>query len=254
MKLKDAIDRELSACEAAKGVKVLIAVESGSRCWGFASPDSDYDVRFVYARPKDEYLSLKRVHDTIEWRLDEELDVVGWDVSKFLTLMRGSNPQTFEWISSTIVYRELPCFQEVRDIAPLCFNPVKNAHHYLGMVRKHDSRYLRNGNVNRKRYLYCVRGILACRWAARVRKPVPMAFGELADALLEPEMRPLVDELIEVKRQGHEKERCEPIKPLEDWILAQLDQLEDEIALLKAPKSVEWPVLDRVFIDCLDLC
>ena len=92
----DAIQHELSACEHAKGVRVLLAVESGSRCWGFPSENSDWDVRFVYARPKDDYLRLESVRDNIEWRLDDDLDVVGWDISKFLRLLRGSNPTAFE--------------------------------------------------------------------------------------------------------------------------------------------------------------
>lgn len=248
----DAIQLELSACEHAKGVRVLLAVESGSRCWGFPSENSDWDVRFVYARPKDDYLRLESVRDNIEWRLDDDLDVVGWDISKFLRLLRGSNPTAFEWLGSPIVYREEACFETVRELAPRCFSPTSSAHHYLGMAKKHNMRYIRNGNTSKKRYLYAVRALLACRWSIEERQPVPMAFEELKQAMLEPGMVPLVDELVESKRCGLEKEHCDPISELDDWILAQEEDLEVGIANLTGDtKRLPWSVLDEIFLEIL---
>ena len=107
------------------GVEILLAVESGSRAWGFASTDSDYDVRFVYMRPVREYLRLDKVRDVIDWRLDDDLDIVGWDVFKFLGLLVKSNPTAFEWLGSKIVYMEDDRFQSVRNVAPRCFDPKK---------------------------------------------------------------------------------------------------------------------------------
>ena len=91
MGMRETISEELLAVEREKDVRVLLAVEAGSRAWGMASEDSDYDVRFVYVRREEGYLRLEDVRDTIEWRLDETYDVVGWDLCKFLRLMRGSN-------------------------------------------------------------------------------------------------------------------------------------------------------------------
>ena len=248
----EAIQRELSACEHAEGVRILLAVESGSRCWGFPSENSDWDVRFVYARPKDDYLRLESVRDNIEWRLDDDLDVVGWDISKFLRLLRGSNPSAFEWLGSPIVYREEACFEAVREAAPRCFNPASSAHHYLGMAKKHDMRYIRNGNTSIKRYLYAVRALLACKWSIEERQPVPMAFEELKAAMLEPDMVPLVDELIESKRSGLEREHCEPISELNDWVLAQEEVLRVRISELKGTaEQVPWSVLDKIFLEII---
>jgi len=86
-----AVSHELRCLEAAEGVRVLLAVESGSRAWGFESPDSDFDVRFVYVRPIEYYLRLQSTRDVLEWRLDEVLDVSGWDLDKALRLMRPTH-------------------------------------------------------------------------------------------------------------------------------------------------------------------
>ena len=191
----------------------------------------------MYVRRTNDYLRLESVRDTIEWRLDEELDVVGWDVAKFLRLLRGSNPTAFEWLGSTVVYREDPAFNAVRDVAPKCFNPVTHAHHYLGMATKHSVRYLRSGNATLKRYLYAVRALLACRWAIAEQRPVPMAFEELKAAMLEPDMVPLIDEIVGVKRSGAEADRCEAIPELDEWVFWQEAELNQRISSLKAPQK-----------------
>ena len=97
---------KLHEIEKENNVKILLAVESGSRAWGFASPDSDYDVRFIYVRPKEDYLRLENVRDVIELPIDDVLDINGWDLQKTLRLLYKSNPTLFEWFSSPIVYLE----------------------------------------------------------------------------------------------------------------------------------------------------
>lgn len=91
------IAAELARVEREQEVRILYAIESGSRAWGFASPDSDYDVRFIYARPRDWYLSIEARRDVIELPIAGDLDVNGWDVKKALTLLCKPNP-----VSSTL--------------------------------------------------------------------------------------------------------------------------------------------------------
>lgn len=246
--MREVILNELRECERAKGVRVLISIESGSRCWGFASEDSDYDVRFVYARPQIDYLRLEGVRDTIEWRLDEELDIVGWDVSKFLRLLRSSNPTAFEWLGSPIVYCEEERFHEVRELAPRCFNPVAHAHHYLGMATKHSVRHIRSGRVTLKRYLYATRALLACKWAIEEQSPVPMAFGDLCDALLDDNLRSLIDQIVETKVHGMEGDQQEAIPELDAWIYGMESDLKDRISGLTVPKKVSWNDVNCVFL------
>lgn len=100
------IMRRIKAAEQEHNVKVLYAVESGSRAWGFASPNSDYDVRFIYAHPKDYYLTIdiEDKRDVIEYPIVDEIDINGWDIRKALKLFWKSNPAFIEWLQSPIVY------------------------------------------------------------------------------------------------------------------------------------------------------
>ena len=100
------IERRLAVIEAEDGVEILFAVESGSRAWGFASPDSDYDARFVYRHPRNWYLSVREARDVIERPILDDYDVNGWDLRKALRLLLKSNPPLYEWLRSPIVYRD----------------------------------------------------------------------------------------------------------------------------------------------------
>ena len=82
MNYKDIIADKLKEIEKSENVKILHAVESGSRAWGFESPDSDFDVRFIYVRKIDDYLKLQDTKDFIDWELNEVLDINGWDLKK----------------------------------------------------------------------------------------------------------------------------------------------------------------------------
>ena len=109
---KEILDK-LHEIEEKEHVKVLHAVESGSRAWGFASPDSDYDVRFIYMRSTEDYLRLDECRDVIEWQLDEVLDINGWDLKKTLMQFKKGNATLFEWANSPIVYYTTDVWRQV---------------------------------------------------------------------------------------------------------------------------------------------
>ena len=109
--MRDRILHQLQQLEKTEGITILHAVESGSRAWGFPSPDSDYDVRFIYIRSCEAYLRLEKRRDVLELPIDEELDISGWDLDKALRLLHGSNPTLFEWCQSPIAYKTTPLFQ-----------------------------------------------------------------------------------------------------------------------------------------------
>ena len=138
-------------------------------------------------------------------------------------------------------------FEMVRDVAPRCFDPVAHANHYRKVAVKNNARNLASEKCTHKRYLYAIRALLACKWAIEEQRPVPMAFSELSEAMLEPKMAPLVTNLVESKRNGHEKGACEPIPELDAWIFAQEEALRAKIGTLESPKMVEWPILDEIF-------
>lgn len=100
------IMNKLESIEQEHGIKILYAVESGSRGWGFASQDSDYDVRFLYIHPTDWYLSIEERKDHIEYPINDLLDINGWDIKKAFLLFKKSNPPLLEWLSSPIVYAD----------------------------------------------------------------------------------------------------------------------------------------------------
>ena len=104
--MRDLIIQKLKEIEKTENIRILHAVESGSRAWGFPSSDSDYDVRFIYVRPPEFYLKLEKTRDVIELPINDMLDINGWDLKKTLQLLHSSNPTLFEWMSSPIVYRQ----------------------------------------------------------------------------------------------------------------------------------------------------
>ena len=108
--LHQRVRNELARVESECQVRVLFACESGSRAWGFASLDSDYDVRFLYVHRRDWYLSVEDRCDVIEEPIADDLDVSGWELRKALRLLRKSNPPLLEWLKSPVVYRHDPVF------------------------------------------------------------------------------------------------------------------------------------------------
>ena len=245
--VRRAVVAELERMERAEDVRVLLAVESGSRAWGFASPDSDFDVRFVYVRPVEHYLRLEPARDVLEWRVDEVLDVDGWDADKALRLLRGSNPSLFEWLASPIVYAEDPAFAVVRELAAECFSPVASAHHYLSMGRNHLAA-LAGETVRLKKCLYTMRAILAARWVVAERAPAPMLLRDLVDAGLEEPMRGLAAELLEAKTAGGERGERPRIAAFNAWAAGALAQVTGALADLEPPAPVPWERLDEVFL------
>ena len=243
----ETIRHELVTMERQEGVRVLLSVESGSRSWGMASEDSDYDVRFVYVRPLREYVRLDGGRDTIEWRLDEVLDVTGWDVSKFLRLMRGSNPTVFEWLAATIVYGESPDFAPVRDVSGRCFSPKASSYHYLGMERGNVRTHLKGETVGAKKYLYAVRALLAARWCLEEGVPAPMLMRDLMDAKLPAQMMPVVEDLLSTKAAGKEHQQIAHIPELDAWISCEDELLYAMAQAAVAPPKVSWDVLNEVF-------
>lgn len=262
-----AVSHELRRLEEAEDVRVLLAVESGSRAWGFESPDSDFDVRFVYVRPVEYYLRLQSTRDVLEWRLDEVLDVSGWDLDKALRLMRGANPSLFEWLASPIVYAEDSAFAAVRDLAADCFSPVSSAHHYLSMVRTNmsgltgttrkadeaDKAAVAGETIRLKKCLYAMRAILACRWVVAERVPVPMLFRDLVDAQLEASTRGLIDELLEAKAVAGERDDYPRIPALSTWAAGAVAELEEDVADLVPKPKMAWERLNDVFLGFLGM-
>ena len=142
--VRETILEKLNEIEKRENIKILHCIESGSRAWGFASPDSDYDVRFIYVRPKEFYLRLDKTRDVIEWQLDDTLDINGWDVQKALTLLHKSNPTLFEWNSSPVVYKTTDEWQKISAIINRYFVAKSGLYHYISTAKSNYREYLKS--------------------------------------------------------------------------------------------------------------
>jgi uncharacterized protein len=222
------IIQALDEIEAAHGVKVLFACESGSRGWGFASPDSDYDVRFVYVHKLPWYLTVHAPRDVIELPISDELDVSGWELRKALQLLRKSNPTLLEWLDSPVVYREDAAFAaRMRGFVPAFFSGQGVRHHYLSMARKNFRGYLQGDAVRLKKYLYVLRPLLAVRWIDGGRGMPPMRFADLAQATVDdPALVAEINGLLEIKMRAGEAEYSARWPAIHDFIVAELARAE----------------------------
>ncbi|WP_111875715.1 nucleotidyltransferase domain-containing protein [Paracidovorax anthurii] len=201
--------QHLRAIEATHGVTVLFACESGSRGWGFASPDSDYDVRFIYVHRLPWYLTVVPGRDVIELPISGDLDINGWDLRKALGLMRESNPTLLEWLCSPIVYREeAGTMARFRALAAQVFSNAKVWHHYASMAKKNFREHLQAEEVRYKKYLYVLRPLLAARWVRSLPGVPPMRFAALAqqtlDATRDAALIAEINALLEVKMRAGE--------------------------------------------------
>ena len=249
--MRDVILRKLAEIEAREGVTILHAVESGSRAWGFPSPDSDYDVRFFYMRPRDFYLRLDSPRDVIEVPVDSVLDINGWDLDKTFRLLHRGNPTLFEWSQSPVVYRTTELFQSFQPIIQAHFVAKSGLWHYLSMAKKNYRGYLRGETVRVKKYFYVLRPLLACRWILDRGTPPPMAFSALAEAELEPELREAVAALLSMKMTTPELGMAPRIDTLNAFIETNLPLLQAQVEALPAEKPKDWDMLNRLFLSAL---
>lgn len=181
--MNEAIQAALDEIEREFDVRVLYAAESGSRAWGFASPDSDFDVRFVYAHKHDWYVSVFDQRDVIERMLPGDLDVSGWELRKSLRLSSRCNLAFNEWFDSPIVYRQDPSFVlDIQQVVTSCFQPARALFHYLSMARGTYADHLESEQVRIKKLFYFLRPILACRWIEHARSQPPTRFAALVAA------------------------------------------------------------------------
>ncbi|WP_296654067.1 nucleotidyltransferase domain-containing protein [Thiobacillus sp. 63-78] len=243
------IDARLAGIEAEFDVRVLYACESGSRGWGFASPDSDYDVRFIYVHPLSWYLKVSAQRDVIEVPISGELDINGWELRKALGLLKKGNATLIEWLDSPVVYRADGDFlQAIRDAARQTHQAERSFHHYVHMARKNYREYLRGDTVRLKKYLYVLRPLLATLWIEQGHGVAPMRFQDLVDAIVtDPNLRDALDQLLAVKRAAWEAEYGQPLPIINAFIDSELTRLESVLPPL--PRDTDFAVLDRLLMN-----
>ena len=253
MEIQKIIQSELEKIEQQLGVRVLHAVESGSRSWGFASPDSDYDVRFVYVRPAADYLRLDEPRDVIEWKLDEVWDISGWDLRKAMKLFAKGNATLFEWSYSPIVYQTTADWDRIRNTAKAYFSEKTAVCHYYGTAMSTYSKYLTENLVRYKKYFYALRPLLAAMWIEQKHQIPPVLFDDLLKLDIDPELRAAIQYLLERKKVTTEKESNPQIPAIRSFIENELQRQKAIGNSLPEDRNTDWTALNRCFLQIIGL-
>ena len=245
---------ELKKIEQDEQVRILYACESGSRAWGFPSKDSDYDVRFIYIRQVDWYLSIFDKRDVIERPINDMLDINGWDLRKALNLFRKSNPPLLEWLQSPILYLEqFTIAEKIRKLSPLTFSPKSCMFHYLNMAKGNFRVYLQGDQVKIKKYFYVLRPILACMWIEERNSMPPIEFDVLVAELLanSDELRDGINKLLVRKKAGDELDYEPKLQGIHDFIEEKIAYFERVAGEQTNTNNSQDNHLDELFREAL---
>ena len=226
------VREKLREIEAAKGVEILYAAEAGSRAWEIESPESDYDIRFIYRQPRQEYLTVEEPRRDVIEVADEPYDLDGWDLRKALRLFRKSNPSLLEWLVSPTTYVSRHGLHgQLLDLARKHASGPAAIYHYYHMARANYREYLLHGHVRTKKYLYVVRPLLAVTAIVENGEiPPPASMSRLietASSVLTAEAREAVIDLVRRKRAGeplNDGERIESLNRMIETAFAHYDE------------------------------
>ena len=246
----DEIKSELARLETEHDIKILLAVESGSRAWGFASQDSDWDVRYIYIHKLDWYLRIDQYKDSQEEILPNDIDLSGWELRKALGLFRKSNPPLLEWLRSPIVYLEqFSTAEKLRELSVKYYNPRSCMYHYLSMAKGNFNEFLKDRElVKIKKYFYVLRPVLACEWILNEESFPPMEFDRLVDTQVkDPQVRTAIDNLLERKMAGEELREEPKIHVLNELLGAKIKYFSEFVGEIDTVDKPQTETLDDLF-------
>lgn len=244
---QEILDKLLEIEEKEK-VRVLYAVESGSRAWGVESPDSDYDVRFVYVRRREDYLKLEEQKDVIEWQLDEVLDINGWDLKKTLVQFHKGNATLFEWANSPIVYKTTEEWEAVYESAKPYFSVKAALYHYYGTANSTFKQYLQEDEVKYKKYVYALRPLLACKYIEERHEIPSVRFEDLLKQSLLERLREEIKEMLVIKAESDEKDLKPKMPVIQEYIEKEIDRYGQLSKAMADDRNPDWTALDQVFL------
>lgn len=226
----DEVMANLAKIELENKVVILQAIESGSRAWGFPSPDSDYDVRFIYAHPKDWYLQLSDERDIIELPISDELDIAGWDIRKAFNLANKGNAVVQEWMISPIVYQQATSYQTLNALIAKTFNPIAAYHHYRSMAKKAYLDIEQSEVKKLKRFFYFARATLSAKWILEKKTMPSIVFTDLVKPLIsEPVVADELERLITQKAKESEQSVLNVSPKLYEHLVSEYQALHEGI-------------------------
>lgn len=245
------IKQLLANIEQKHQIKILYACETGSRAWGFPSPDSDYDVRFLYVHEKDWYLNLGIKKDTIEYMVDETWDITGWDFRKSLLLLKKSNVPLIERFQSPMVYLGDANFKtEFKQLVQHYYSPVAVFYHHYSLAKKFWEELKDKEEIKLKSYFYLIRSLLSCNWIIKDNSVLPMHIEGLM-VLIDDETKLELRKLIELKSTVGEKYLHPTNEYLNNWIIIIWELIEASKDNLKAVNT-DFSLLNQFFLKTLN--
>ncbi len=248
--VRNIILNELKELEKKENIKILFAVESGSRAWGFESKDSDYDVRFVYVRPLEWYMSISKRKNTLEVMINEDLDFAGWDLNKAVELLAKSNPPLGEWLNSSIVYTEKDnIIAEFDKLFDKYLRENALVYHYLSMASKDMETLREKREIKLKKYFYMLRSLLASKWVMLYHEKPPILLSELLTLVKNEAIQREVDKLLEIKKAGDESTKIVGNEIINEFIFDTKKEVEKMVKEIPNSKNTDLKFLDKFFLD-----
>lgn len=242
------IKSKLQQIEESRQLKILYACESGSRAWGMASPDSDYDVRYIYVRDKNWYLSLEKKKDQLPTILEGDLDMVGWDLKKVLSHLYRSNASIHGWLMSDIIYFQETGYQEkLKDWATYYLQPAHVVNHFLGICKSSLALGAEEDGFNLKKYLYVIRPLLAALWVVEKKEVAPIHFDHLLTIIEgQDAVQEEIKRFLTIKKEASEQDLIERSPLLDAFIEKNMAYCnEQKAAISKTERDIE--PLNRFF-------
>ena len=188
------------------GPTALFATISGAHLYGFESPDSDVDLRGAFVAPLRDVLRITPFKETLVIeRIQDgmELDWVAHDLKKFCRLMTRRNGYVLEQLYSPLVVHGGPWLEELRDIGQGCI--IRHLHHHYRGFTATQRKLLAKPDATVKAMLYAYRVLLT-----GIHVLQSGTIESNLSRLLEHHPTAGVDDLIERKRTGAEKQKLSP--------------------------------------------
>jgi len=248
--LRQSIMDKLQNIEERYRVKIPLAIESGSRGWGFAAPNADYDCRFIYVHKPERYLSILDLKEFIDYELDETYDIKGYDLKRVLRYIIKSQATIFEWLSSNEVYiKNEVIVEKLRNLAAAFFNPIPMSHHYLSLAKKKLYEITDVEEAKIKKYFYILRPIANLNYIHQYKKMPFMEYDKTLEATAPPsDVYVAIQELKQQKLSLLEHDKIPTVGFLVNYFSEEIARFEKLLKELKhVKKNINYELADELF-------
>jgi len=252
--IRQDILKKLKETEITYGVKIILAIESGSRGWGFAAKDADYDCRFLYVHSKDWYLSIVDKKDFIEYAVDEVFDIKGIDIKKALQYIVKPDASIYEWLSSNEVYIcNDDIVKKLKDLTDVFFNPISISWHYMGLAKKMIDAINEVDNAKIKKYFYILRPIANLEYIRQYKKMPPMEYDRTFQEIHVPApIQEAVAKLKELKLASTEHHKIPRHELLLSYFNSEMERFNKLLKEMSHQKNKDYELVNTVFRDIIE--